>query len=70
MCPTGSVAMQCGLSADKQKLTIILVLRSSMQVTKGTWHMYEQCVPGSLPFPAQEPGNEARQHTAMGVYKY
>ena len=41
-----------------------------MQVTKGTWHMYEQCVPDSLPFPAQEPGNEARQHTAMAVYEY
>ena len=33
-----------------------------MQVTKGTWRMCEQCVPGSLsPSPAQEPGNEARQ---------
>ena len=32
-----------------------------MQVTKGTWHMHEQCVPGSLSSsPAQEPGNEAR----------
>ena len=32
-----------------------------MQVTKGTWHMREQCVPGSLSSsPAQEPGNEAR----------
>ena len=30
-----------------------------MQVTKGTWHMHKQCVPGSLSFPAQEPGNEA-----------
>ena len=31
-----------------------------MQVTKGTWHMHEQCVPGSLSSsPAQEPGNEA-----------
>ena len=31
-----------------------------MQVTKGTWHMREQCVPGSLSSsPAQEPGNEA-----------
>ena len=32
-----------------------------MQVTKGTWRMREQCVPGSLPSsPAQEPGNEAK----------
>ena len=31
-----------------------------MQVTKGTWCMRKQCVPGSLSFsPAQEPGNEA-----------
>ena len=31
-----------------------------MQVTKGTWHMCEQCVPGSLSSsPTQEPGNEA-----------
>ena len=32
-----------------------------MQVTKGTWRMREQCVPGSLSSsPAQEPGNEAK----------
>ena len=32
-----------------------------MQVTKGTWRMRKQCVPGSLSSsPAQEPGNEAR----------
>ena len=31
-----------------------------MQVTKGTWRMHEQCVPGSLSSsPAQQPGNEA-----------
>ena len=31
-----------------------------MQVTKGTWRMRGQCVPGSLSSsPAQEPGNEA-----------
>ena len=31
-----------------------------MQVTKGTWRMREQCVPGSLSSsPAQEPGNKA-----------
>ena len=31
-----------------------------MQVTKGTWSMRKQCVPGSLSSsPAQEPGNEA-----------
>ena len=34
-----------------------------MQVTKGTWHMCEQCVPGSLSSsPAREPGNEASFH--------
>ena len=33
-----------------------------MQVTKGTWRMREQCVPGSLSSsPAQEPGNEANK---------
>ena len=32
-----------------------------MQVTKETWRMREQCVPGSLSSsPAQEPGNEAK----------
>ena len=31
-----------------------------MQVTKGTWRMREQCVPGSVSSsPAQEPGNKA-----------
>ena len=31
-----------------------------MQVTKGTWRMRKQCVPGSLSSsPAREPGNEA-----------
>ena len=31
-----------------------------MQVTKGTWRIREQCVPGSLSSsPIQEPGNEA-----------
>ena len=35
-----------------------------MQVTKGTWRMHEQCVPGSLSSsPAQEPGNEANGNT-------
>ena len=35
-----------------------------MQVTKGTWHMCEQCVPGSLSSSlAREPGNEAKQDT-------
>ena len=34
-----------------------------MQVTKGTWRMREQCLPGSLSSsPAQEPGNEAILH--------
>ena len=32
-----------------------------MQVTKGTWCMHEQCVPGSLSSsPTQEPGNKAK----------
>ena len=31
-----------------------------MQVTKGTWRIHKQCVPGSLfSSLAQEPGNEA-----------
>ena len=31
-----------------------------MQITKGTWCMGEQCVPGSLSSSlAQEPGNKA-----------
>ena len=34
-----------------------------MQVTKGTWRMSKQCVPGCLSSsPAWEPGNEARCH--------
>ena len=33
-----------------------------MQITKGTWRMREQRVPGSLSSsPAQEPGNEANE---------
>ena len=37
-----------------------------MQVTKGTWRMREQCVPGSLSsLYAQEPGNEAKPHLAV-----
>ena len=33
-----------------------------MQVTKGTWRIREQCVPGSLSSShAWEPGNEARE---------
>ena len=38
-----------------------------MQVTKGTWRMREQCVPGSLSSsPAQERGNEAKcQHAVF-----
>ena len=37
-----------------------------MQVTKGTWRMREQCVPGSLSSsPAREPGNEARYCTSL-----
>ena len=35
-----------------------------MQVTKGTWYMRKQCVPGSLfSSVAQEPGNEASPET-------
>ena len=41
-----------------------------MQVTKGTWRMREQCVPGSLSSAhAQEPGNEARQNYEYTVAK-
>ena len=41
-----------------------------MQVTKGTWRMREQCVPGSLSSsPAQEPGNEASVLHAGGFVK-
>ena len=37
-----------------------------MQVTKGTWRMREQCVPGSLSSAyAQEPGNEANQNALL-----
>ena len=40
-----------------------------MQVTKGTWRMREQCVPGSLSSsPAQEPGNEATIRLAGLVF--
>ena len=40
-----------------------------MQVTKGTWHMREQCVPGSLSSsPAREPGNEAKYNYVYIVY--
>ena len=39
-----------------------------MLVTKGTWHICEQCVPGSLSSsPAQKPGNEAMEKVAMGA---
>ena len=48
MCLTGSITVQCGLSGGKQKLIVILLYRSIMQVTKGTCCMREQCVPGSL----------------------
>ena len=41
-----------------------------MQVTKGTWRMREQCVPGSLSSsPAQEPGNEAIGEPEIGPAK-
>ena len=70
MCPTESVTIQCGLSAGKQNLTVIVVLWSSMQVTKGTWRMHEHSVyQAFLPPPhththTQEPGNEARVQVA------
>ena len=39
-----------------------------MQVTKGTWCMREQCVPGSLSSsPAQEPGNEANVEHEVAI---
>ena len=43
-----------------------------MQVTKGTWRMREQCVPGSLSSsPAREPGNEANvMHAGSEVLSY
>ena len=41
-----------------------------MQVTKGTWRMREQCVPGSpSSSPAQEPGNEATSLSAFVISK-
>ena len=40
-----------------------------MQVTKETWHIHKQCVPGSLSSsPAQEPGNEARTIMCLLIY--
>ena len=51
--------MQYSFWQVKQKVTGILVL-CSIQITKGTWHLREQYVPGYLSsFPSQEPGNEA-----------
>ena len=39
-----------------------------MQVTKGTWRMREQCVPGSLSSsPTQEPGNEASMSDTVTI---
>ena len=39
-----------------------------MQVTKGTWRMCKQCVPGSLSSsPAQEPGNEANARDELNI---
>ena len=38
-----------------------------MQVTKGTWRIREQYVPGSLSSsPAREPGNEASPQIPQG----
>ena len=40
-----------------------------MQVTKGTWRMREQCVPGSLSSShAREPGNEAKESYEVELY--
>ena len=36
-------------AAFQQEDTIILVSQSSMQVTKGTWCMHKQSIPGSFP---------------------
>ena len=42
-----------------------------MQVTKRTWRMHGQCVPGSLSFsPTQELGNEATVYLAVLPYMY
>ena len=42
-----------------------------MQVTKGTWRMREQCVPGSLSSsPAREPGNEAIRWVSVYYFFY
>ena len=55
--------MQC----SQAELTVVLVQRSSMQVTKGTWRMREQCVPGSLSSsPSRDPGNDTSYGPACG----
>ena len=42
-----------------------------MQVTKGTWRMREQCVPGSLSSsPAQETGNESRSNAEISLRNF
>ena len=62
--------MQCGLSSGKQKFTVILVWWSSMQVTRGTWCMHKESVPGFLSSTTpQEPGNEATLVPYLAVAK-
>ena len=45
---TESITLQYGLSAGELKQTVCMVsVMDSMQVTKETSHMHEQCVPGA-----------------------
>ena len=65
----GSITLQSSLSADKQKLTIHWST-CSMQGTKGTQHMREQCIPGSLSSsPAQESLGARLVWLAVTVHK-
>ena len=49
--------------AGKQKVTGILVLLGSIQITKGTWHLREQCVLGYLsPSPHKSLGTRLALH--------
>ena len=62
-CLTGSINLQCVLSAGRQRLTVILVSRVVCRLlSTRTWCMQKQCVLGSLSSsPAQEPGNETKR---------
>ena len=53
MCLTGSILLQCCLSAGKQKLTVKLVWQSSMQVTKGTCAGTNSVYQALFPHPPQ-----------------